>query len=168
MIHFAGLKAVGESYRLPLSYYSTNISGTLTLLQTMAAHGCKQIVFSSSATVYGQPQSVPVGEDAPLQALNPYGRTKLYVEHILRDLCASDASWRVMLLRYFNPVGAHPSGLIGEDPAGVPNNLMPFIQQVAVGRRDALTVFGNDYPTRDGTGVSWGGGGGEYACMYGC
>jgi UDP-glucose 4-epimerase len=153
VIHFAGLKAVGESVAKPLWYYENNITGTLNLLEAMKVGGCKNIVFSSSATVYGDPASVPVSEDFPTSATNPYGRTKLFIEHILRDLCKSDASWNVCLLRYFNPVGAHSSGLIGEDPKGIPNNLMPYIQQVAVGKRDCLSVFGSDYPTPDGTGV---------------
>ncbi|KAH7550074.1 hypothetical protein JRO89_XS13G0131500 [Xanthoceras sorbifolium] len=153
VIHFAGLKAVGESVHKPLLYYDNNIIGTITLLEVMAAHGCKSLVFSSSATVYGWPKEVPCTEEFPLQATNPYGRTKLFIEEICRDIHRSDSEWKVILLRYFNPVGAHPSGKIGEDPRGIPNNLMPFVQQVAVGRRPALTVFGNDYSTKDGTGV---------------
>jgi len=153
VIHFAGLKAVGESVAKPLWYYNNNIVSTLNLLEVMAAHGCKSLVFSSSATVYGQPEQVPANESTPLTATNPYGRTKLFQEEIFRDLNVSDKEWRLCLLRYFNPVGAHPSGTIGEDPKGFPNNLMPFVQQVAVGRRDKLTVFGGDYPTKDGTGV---------------
>ncbi|PRQ17407.1 UDP-glucose 4-epimerase GEPI48 [Rosa rugosa] len=153
VIHFAGLKAVGESVQKPLLYYNNNIVGTITLLEVMAAHGCKKIVFSSSATVYGWPKVVPCTEEFPLVAANPYGRTKLYIEEICRDIYRSDSEWKVILLRYFNPVGAHHSGYIGEDPHGIPNNLMPFVQQVAVGRRPALTVFGNDYNTKDGTGV---------------
>jgi len=153
VIHFAGLKAVGESVEKPLEYYDTNIGGTLSLLLTMRTTGVKHIVFSSSATVYGNPATVPIREDFPLSATNPYGRSKLNVEDILRDLVCADASWKVALLRYFNPVGAHQSGLIGEDPNGVPNNLMPFISQVAVGRRSHLNVFGGDYSTPDGTGV---------------
>ncbi|MDA3963371.1 MAG: UDP-glucose 4-epimerase GalE [Planctomycetota bacterium] len=153
VIHFAGLKAVGESCVMPLRYYQNNLTGTLHLLEAMAAVGCKQLVFSSSATVYGDPERVPVTEDCRLQATNPYGRTKLFIEEMLRDLCAADEDWKVVLLRYFNPVGAHISGRIGEDPAGIPNNLMPFIAQVAVGRREQLSVFGDDYPTPDGTGV---------------
>eukprot|EP00850_Spirogloea_muscicola_P006362 SM000030S11371 [mRNA] locus=s30:355745:358122:- [translate_table: standard] len=153
VIHFAGLKAVGESVAEPLLYYRTNVVGTLNLVELMAQYGCKQLVFSSSATVYGQPDRVPCTEDFPLQAVNPYGRTKLFIEHILQDVHAADPTWRIALLRYFNPVGAHPSGLLGEDPVGIPNNLMPFVQQVAVGRRAELTVYGSDYPTRDGTGV---------------
>jgi len=153
VIHFAGLKAVGESVRMPLHYYNNNIIGTLNLLDAMTRHGCKQIVFSSSATVYGQPKSVPCTEEFPLEATNPYGRTKLIIEGILKDVHVADPTWRIVLLRFFNPVGSHPSGNIGEDPRGVPNNLMPVVQQVAVGRRTELTVFGNDYNTRDGTGV---------------
>jgi len=152
-IHFAGLKAVGESVRLPMQYYHNNLTGTLHLVELLSKYGCKTIVFSSSATVYGQPEKVPATEDLSLGATNPYGRTKLYIEQILRDVYASDSSWSIALLRYFNPVGAHPSGLIGEDPKGIPNNLMPFVQQVAVGRRECLSVFGDDYPTKDGTGV---------------
>ncbi|KAG9132612.1 hypothetical protein Leryth_024686 [Lithospermum erythrorhizon] len=153
VIHFAGLKAVGESVHKPLLYYDNNIIGTIYLLEVMAAHGCKKLVFSSSATVYGWPKEVPCTEDFPINALNPYGRTKLFIEEICRDVYQSDSEWKVILLRYFNPVGAHPSGDIGEDPHGTPNNLMPFVQQVAVGRRPALTVFGTDYNTVDGTGV---------------
>jgi UDP-glucose 4-epimerase len=153
VIHFAGLKAVGESTEKPLEYYDVNISGTLTLLLAMRTAGVRQIVFSSSATVYGNPATVPIQEDFPLSATNPYGRSKLVIEDILRDLVLSDASWKVALLRYFNPVGAHESGLIGEDPNGIPNNLMPLVSQVAIGRRPRLNVFGGDYPTSDGTGV---------------
>jgi UDP-glucose 4-epimerase len=153
VIHFAGLKAVGESVRMPLHYYNNNIIGTLNLLDAMTRHGCKQIVFSSSATVYGQPKSVPCTEEFPLESTNPYGRTKLVIEGILKDVHVADPTWRIVLLRFFNPVGSHPSGHIGEDPRGVPNNLMPVVQQVAVGRRTELTVFGSDYNTRDGTGV---------------
>lgn len=153
VIHFAGLKAVGESVEKPLEYYDTNISGTLTLLLAMRTAGVRQIVFSSSATVYGNPATVPICEDFPLSATNPYGRSKLIIEDVLRDLVLSDPSWKVALLRYFNPVGAHESGMIGEDPNGIPNNLMPFVSQVAVGRRPHLNVFGGDYPTPDGTGV---------------
>ncbi|XP_031093489.1 UDP-glucose 4-epimerase GEPI48-like [Ipomoea triloba] len=153
VIHFGGLKAVGESVQKPLKYYNNNLIGTITLLEVMAAHGCKKLVFSSSATVYGWPKEVPCTEESPLSAANPYGRTKLFTEDICRDLHQSDSEWKIILLRYFNPVGAHPSGYIGEDPRGIPNNLMPFVQQVAVGRRPALTVFGNDYLTKDGTGV---------------
>lgn len=153
VIHFAGLKAVGESTQIPLDYYSNNVGGTLTLCQAMASAGVRRLVFSSSATVYGDPATVPIREGFPLSAANPYGRSKLMVEEILGDLCASDGSWSVDLLRYFNPVGAHPSGRIGEDPCGIPNNLMPCVAQVAVGRQAVLKVFGNDYPTPDGTGV---------------
>ncbi|MCJ8503876.1 UDP-glucose 4-epimerase GalE [Kocuria flava] len=153
VIHFAGLKAVGESAEKPLWYYRTNVAGTLNLLDAMAAHGCRSIVFSSSATVYGAPEEMPLTEKQPMDAQNPYGRTKEHIEDMLVDLAASDPSWSVALLRYFNPVGAHPSGRIGEDPTGVPNNLLPFIAQVAVGRRPTLRVFGDDYPTPDGTGV---------------
>ncbi|HYN77306.1 MAG TPA: UDP-glucose 4-epimerase GalE [Lamprocystis sp. (in: g-proteobacteria)] len=152
-IHFAGLKAVGESVQIPLEYYDNNIVGTITLCRAMAAAGVKNIVFSSSATVYGDPQTVPIGEHFPLSATNPYGRSKLFIEEILRDLNIADPAWNVVLLRYFNPVGAHPSGRIGEDPNGIPNNLMPFVAQVAVGKLPCLRVFGNDYPTPDGTGV---------------
>jgi UDP-glucose 4-epimerase len=153
VIHFAGLKAVGESVAKPLLYFENNISGTLTLLQTLAAANVRRFVFSSSATVYGDPDSVPIKESARLSATNPYGRSKLMVEQILGDLCKADSNWGIGILRYFNPAGAHCSGLIGEDPGGIPNNLMPFIAQVAIGRRSKLAVFGNDYPTRDGTGV---------------
>ena len=153
VIHFAGLKAVGESVSLPLAYYENNVGGTLSLLQVMQSHGVKNIIFSSSATVYGVPETVPIDESAPLSATNPYGQTKLMIEEILRDLYTSDNEWSVTLLRYFNPVGAHKSGLIGEDPKGIPNNLVPFIAQVAVGKRDHLMVFGDDYDTPDGTGV---------------
>ncbi|KAK6233892.1 hypothetical protein QUC31_006298 [Theobroma cacao] len=153
VIHFAGLKAVGESMKKPLLYYNNNLIGAITLLDVMAANGCKNLVFSSSATVYGWPKEVPCTEDFPLAAINPYGRTKPFIEQICRDIQHADLEWNIILLRYFNPVGAHPSGYIGEDPRGTPNNLMPYIQQVAVGRRPALTVFGNDYSTKDGTGV---------------
>lgn len=153
VIHFAGLKAVGESVEQPLSYYDTNVAGTLKLVQTMQQHHVKNIVFSSSATVYGNPATLPIREDAPLSPASPYGRSKQMVEDMLRDLAIADPQWNIAILRYFNPVGAHPSGQIGEDPNGPPNNLMPFISQVAVGKRDALNVFGNDYPTIDGTGV---------------
>jgi UDP-glucose 4-epimerase len=153
VIHFAGLKAVGESVAIPLRYYHNNIIGTLMLCEVMQAYGVKKIVFSSSATVYGTPKRVPISEDFPLQATNPYGRTKLMIEEILRDLYVSDNEWSIALLRYFNPIGAHPSGRIGEDPNGIPNNLMPYITQVAVGKLKELYVFGNDYPTVDGTGV---------------
>ncbi|XP_076922984.1 UDP-glucose 4-epimerase GEPI48-like [Bidens hawaiensis] len=153
VIHFSGLKAVGESVKKPLLYYDNNVIGTLTLLEVMDAYGCKKLVFSSSATVYGWPKEVPCTEEFPLSAANPYGRTKLMIEEICQDLYASDNRWKIILLRYFNPVGAHPSGDIGEDPRGVPNNLMPFVQQVAVGRLPTLRVFGTDYSTKDGTGV---------------
>jgi UDP-glucose 4-epimerase len=151
VIHFAGLKAVGESVEQPLLYYQNNIDSTLVLCQVMAAQGVKNLVFSSSATVYGDPQVLPIAEDAPLQATNPYGRTKLFIEHILKDLHLADPQWNITLLRYFNPVGAHSSGRIGEDPNGIPNNLMPYITQVAVGKLEELAVFGDDYPTSDGT-----------------
>jgi len=153
VIHFAGLKAVGESVEQPLSYYFNNITGTLNLCKIMAENGIKNIVFSSSATVYGDPATVPIMETFPLSATNPYGRTKLMIEEILRDLAVPDPEWNIVLLRYFNPVGAHKSGQIGEDPNGIPNNLMPYISQVAVGKLKELSVFGNDYPTPDGTGV---------------
>ncbi|MBP0596922.1 UDP-glucose 4-epimerase GalE [Herbaspirillum sp. LeCh32-8] len=153
VIHFAGLKAVGESVAQPLRYYDNNVNGSNVLFEAMGRHGVKNIVFSSSATVYGDPASVPITEEFPLSATNPYGRSKLMVEQILGDLHKSDPSWRIALLRYFNPVGAHESGLIGEDPSGIPNNLLPFIAQVADGRRAALSVYGSDYPTTDGTGV---------------
>ncbi len=153
VIHFAGLKAVGESVEKPLEYYDNNIGGTLALCEVMRDNGCKKIVFSSSATVYGDPKSVPIKENFPLSATNPYGRSKLFIEEILRDLYVSDDEWKIILLRYFNPVGAHETGLIGEDPNGIPNNLMPFISQVAVGKREYLNVFGDDYDTCDGTGV---------------
>ena len=153
VIHFAGLKAVGESVQQPLSYYDNNVVGSLRLVEAMGLCGIKTLVFSSSATVYGDPQRLPLTEDHPLSATNPYGQTKLTVEHMLRDVQRSDASWRIGILRYFNPVGAHASGLIGEDPQGMPNNLMPFVAQVAVGHRPHLNVFGDDYPTPDGTGV---------------
>lgn len=153
VIHFAGLKAVGVSVAEPLSYYDNNVSGSVALCECMAEAGVKTLVFSSSATVYGEPASVPIREDFPLSATNPYGRSKLMVEEILRDVAKSDAGWRIALLRYFNPVGAHAKGLIGEDPNDVPNNLLPYIAQVAVGKLKQLRVFGNDYPTPDGTGV---------------
>jgi UDP-glucose 4-epimerase len=153
VIHFAGLKAVGESVAAPLRYYDNNVNGTLRLCSAMREAGVRRLVFSSSATVYGNPHTVRIVEDFPLQPANPYGRSKLMVEEILRDLAAAEPGWQIALLRYFNPVGAHPSGLIGEDPRGVPNNLMPYVAQVAVGRRERLQVFGNDYPTADGTGV---------------
>ena len=153
VIHFAGLKAVGESVEKPLLYFENNVAGTISLLQALSEANVKRFVFSSSATVYGDPESVPITESARVSATNPYGRSKLMVEQILDDLAQSDQDWRIGILRYFNPVGAHPSGLIGEDPRGIPNNLMPFVAQVAVGRRKRLAVFGNDYPTPDGTGV---------------
>lgn len=153
VIHFAGKKAVGESVEKPLLYYHNNISGTLILMEVMAKHGVKNILFSSSATVYGDPATVPITEDFPLSCTNPYGRTKLMIEEILQDLQGADPKLNVCLLRYFNPVGAHKSGRIGEDPSGIPNNLMPYISQVAVGKLERLSVFGNDYPTADGTGV---------------
>ncbi len=153
VIHFAGFKAVGESVEKPLSYYHNNITGTIYLCEVMAQHNVTDIVFSSSATVYGDPETVPIQEDFPLTATNPYGRTKLFIEKILRDLHVSDDNWNIALLRYFNPVGAHESGKIGEDPNDIPNNLMPYITQVAVGKLDELSVFGDDYPTHDGTGV---------------
>ncbi len=153
VIHFAGLKAVGESVAQPLSYYDNNVGGSMVLLNVMAEAGVKTLVFSSSATVYGDPRTVPIREDFPLSATNPYGRSKLMIEDILRDMARSEPSWRIALLRYFNPVGAHSSGLIGEDPNGIPNNLMPFVAQVAAGRLPELSVFGSDYPTPDGTGV---------------
>jgi UDP-glucose 4-epimerase len=153
VIHFAGLKAVGESTEKPLEYYENNIGGTLNLCRAMSETGLRNLVFSSSATVYGEPASVPITEDFPLSATNPYGRTKLMIEEILGDIQQADERWRVVLLRYFNPVGAHASGRIGEDPNGIPNNLMPYISQVAVGRLPYLRVFGEDYPTPDGTGV---------------
>jgi UDP-glucose 4-epimerase len=153
VIHFAGLKAVGESVQIPLRYYHNNLTGTFHLCEIMESFGCRSIVFSSSATVYGNPASLPIREDFPLSATNPYGRTKLVLEQVLSDLQAANPAWNVILLRYFNPVGAHPSGSIGEDPNGIPNNLLPFIAQVAVGRLPELKVFGGDYPTPDGTGV---------------
>jgi UDP-glucose 4-epimerase len=153
VIHFAGLKAVGESVAQPLRYYDNNFSGSVALFETMAETGVKQLVFSSSATVYGDPASVPIREDAPLSATNPYGRSKLMIEDMLRDVHRADPDWRIAVLRYFNPVGAHSSGIIGEDPNGLPNNLLPFVAQVAVGKLKELSVFGSDYPTPDGTGV---------------
>ncbi|WOT06366.1 UDP-glucose 4-epimerase GalE [Shewanella youngdeokensis] len=153
VIHFAGLKAVGESVEHPLRYYENNVTGTITLCQVMAEFNVKNLVFSSSATVYGEPDTLPITEDFPTAPMSPYGQSKLMVEHILSDLCISDASWNIARLRYFNPVGAHQSGLIGEDPNDIPNNLMPFISQVAVGKREQLSVFGDDYDTPDGTGV---------------
>ena len=153
VVHFAAFKAVGESAAKPLAYYANNVGGLLTLCQAMAAHDCKTLVFSSSATVYGRPESLPIREDATLSTASPYGATKLISENILRDLERADPTWAIALLRYFNPAGAHPSGLIGEDPRGTPNNLMPYVTQVAVGRRERLQVFGSDYDTPDGTGV---------------
>lgn len=153
VIHFAGLKAVGESVEKPLLYYQNNVQGTLTLIEAMEKAGVHNLVFSSSATVYGDPASVPIDESFPLSATNPYGRSKLMVEDILRDYALANPDWNVVLLRYFNPVGAHPSGLIGEDPNGIPNNLLPYVSMVAVGTLECLSVFGNDYPTPDGTGV---------------
>lgn len=153
VIHFAGLKAVGESVAQPLRYYQNNLISTLVLCDVMANHGCKRLVFSSSATVYGMPKTVPIKEDFPLSTTNPYGATKLMIEDMLRDIAKADSEWSIALLRYFNPIGAHKSGLIGENPNGIPNNLMPYIGQVAVGKLDHLNVFGDDYPTHDGTGV---------------
>jgi UDP-glucose 4-epimerase len=153
VIHFAGLKAVGESVEKPLMYYHNNVTGSVVLCEAMAKHGCKNLVFSSSATVYGDPVALPITEDLPLSTTNPYGASKLMVEGILTDLYKSDNSWNITCLRYFNPVGAHESGMIGEDPNGIPNNLMPFISQVAVGKREKLAIFGDDYDTKDGTGV---------------
>nr|BAC24803.1 putative UDP-glucose 4-epimerase [Oryza sativa Japonica Group] len=153
VVHFAGLKAVGESVQKPLLYYDNSVNGTVNLLEVMSAHGCKKLVFSSSAAVYGSPKNSPWTEEFPLTPNNPYGKTKLVVEDICRDIYRTDPEWKIILLRYFNPVGAHPSGYLGEDPCGIPNNLMPYVQQVAVGRRPALTILGNDYATRDGTGV---------------
>ena len=153
VIHFAGLKAVGESVEFPIRYYDNNVVGSLNLFAAMTEAGVFNLVFSSSATVYGDPHTVPILENFPLQATNPYGRSKLIIEDMLRDIAHADSRWQIALLRYFNPVGAHASGLIGEDPQGIPNNLMPYVAQVAVGRRPELGVFGNDYPTHDGTGV---------------
>ncbi|GAL06189.1 UDP-glucose 4-epimerase [Photobacterium aphoticum] len=153
VIHFAGLKAVGESVEKPLAYYDNNVNGTLRLVEAMQAHGVNSLIFSSSATVYGDPASVPITENFPTQAMNPYGRSKLMVEECLRDIQHANPAMSITLLRYFNPVGAHESGMMGEDPKGIPNNLMPYIAQVAVGRRSHLSVFGHDYPTVDGTGV---------------
>ncbi len=153
VIHFAGLKAVGESVEKPLKYYDTNVNGSAVLFEVMAEHNCKSIIFSSSATVYGDPHTTPILENFPLFVTNPYGRSKLMVEEILRDIYVSDNEWKIVLLRYFNPVGAHESGTIGENPNGIPNNLMPFIAQTAVGKREILSVFGDDYDTKDGTGV---------------
>ena len=153
-IHFAALKSVGESTKIPLKYYNNNLGGTFTLLKVLAAHDCRNIVFSSSATVYGQPQSVPIREDFPTPGCtNPYGWTKLMMEQVFRDVQKADPAWNTVILRYFNPIGAHESGRIGEDPAGIPNNLLPYVAQVAVGRLKELSVFGNDYPTPDGTGI---------------
>ena len=153
VIHFAGLKAVGESVAKPMEYYHNNIGSTLVLCEVMREYGCKKLVFSSSATVYGCPETVPIKEDFPLSTTNPYGSTKLMIENILRDIYVSDDEWSIALLRYFNPIGAHKSGLIGENPNGIPNNLVPYIAQVAVGMREHLNVFGDDYDTPDGTGV---------------
>lgn len=153
VIHFAGLKAVGESQQIPISYYHNNITGTLILCEVMNKFNVRKIVFSSSATVYGLPKSVPICEDFPLSATNPYGRTKLMIEEILKDVYISDNNWSIAVLRYFNPIGAHESGRIGENPNGIPNNLMPYITEVAVGKRDKLSIFGNDYSTYDGTGI---------------
>ncbi len=153
VVHFAGLKAVGESTKKPINYFSANIAGTCILLDVMNQFNCKKLIFSSSATVYGDPDIIPIKEDAPLSATNPYGHSKLIIEELLKDLFFADNSWQIGILRYFNPVGAHKSGLIGEDPHGIPNNLMPFITQVAVGKLDKLNVFGNEYDTPDGTGV---------------
>jgi len=153
VIHFAGLKAVGESVEKPIQYYHNNVTGTLILLDLMKKYGCKKIVFSSSATVYGAPKTVPIKEDFPLSTTNPYGSTKLMIEQILKDVCVSDKDFSAIILRYFNPIGAHKSGLIGENPNGIPNNLMPYIAKVAIGELECLSVFGNDYPTKDGTGV---------------
>ena len=153
VIHFAGLKAVGESVKKPIEYYDNNLISTIVLLEVMREFGCKRLVFSSSATVYGTAKEMPLTENMPLGAINPYGRTKYFIEEILRDVFVSDDTWSIALLRYFNPIGAHESGTIGEDPKGIPNNLMPYISQVAVGRLEKLHVFGNDYNTKDGTGV---------------
>jgi len=153
VVHFAGLKSVRESVDLPLGYFQNNLAGTLQLLEVMQARGCRNLVFSSSATVYGDPRTVPIREDSPLAATSPYGRTKIMIEEVCRDLAASEPGWHIALLRYFNPVGAHPSGLIGEDPRGVPNNLMPYLLRVAAGQLEKLNIFGSDYPTPDGTGV---------------
>lgn len=153
VMHFAGLKAVGESMEIPLMYYHNNVTGTINLLRAMSKHNVKKFVFSSSATVYGNPTKVPINESAPLSPTNPYGRTKLMIEEILRDLYRADNSWRIAILRYFNPIGAHKSGKIGENPNGIPNNLMPYISQVAIGKLEKLHIFGNDYETHDGTGV---------------
>jgi UDP-glucose 4-epimerase len=151
VIHFAGLKAVGESTQIPLDYYQNNVGGTANLLEEMNRHGVKDIVFSSSCTVYGAPETLPLREDFPLQAMSPYGQTKLTIEYMLKDLAASDPDWNISILRYFNPVGAHPGGEIGEDPLGIPNNLLPYVTQVAVGTLEQLSVWGDDYDTPDGT-----------------
>ena len=153
VINFAGFKAVGESVQKPIEYYKNNIGGVIALIEVMREYGCKKLVFSSSATVYGDPKTVPITEDFPLSTTNPYGSTKLFIEYILKDLYNSDKEWDITILRYFNPIGAHPSGLIGEDPNGIPNNLAPYITKVAIGKLPYLSVFGNDYPTHDGTGV---------------
>lgn len=153
VIHFAGLKAVGESVSEPLAYFDNNVAGSITLLRALKRYRIKNLIFSSSATVYGDPQTVPITESAPLSVTNPYGRSKLMVEQVLTDLAHSDPEWRIATLRYFNPAGAHQSGLLGEDPRGTPNNLMPYVAQVAIGRRTHLSIFGDDYPTADGTGV---------------
>lgn len=153
VIHFAGYKAVGESVADPLMYYENNLTSTFNIVKMMKKYGCKRIVFSSSATVYGIPETVPIKEDFPINAINPYGRTKLFIEEFLRDMCVSDKDFSAVLLRYFNPIGAHESGLIGEDPKGIPNNLMPYICKVATGKLPILSVYGDDYPTKDGTGV---------------
>lgn len=153
VIHFAGLKSVGESIQLPIEYYANNVEGTISLIQALKVSNVKTLIFSSSATVYGDPKYVPLDEEHPIGPTNPYGRTKLHTEEMLKDLAGSDPSWRIVCLRYFNPVGAHHSGLIGEEPKGVPNNLLPFIAQVAAGKLSVLNVYGNDYPTTDGTGV---------------
>jgi UDP-glucose 4-epimerase len=153
VIHFAGLKAVGESVSQPLEYYENNVHGSMVLFRTMIRYSVKQLVFSSSATVYGDPESLPIREDAPLRATNPYGRTKLMIEEILQDIAKADPDWHIATLRYFNPIGAHKSGLIGEAPNGIPNNLLPYVAQVATGKLEKLSIFGNDYPTPDGTGM---------------
>lgn len=153
VIHFAGLKAVGESTVMPLSYYDNNIGSTISLLEVMKEYNCKNIIFSSSATVYGEPERIPIDEECQLNVTNPYGRTKLFIEQILSDLYKSDATWNIILLRYFNPIGAHKSGLIGEKPKGIPNNLLPYVAQVASGEREYVRIWGNDYPTPDGTGI---------------
>ena len=153
VIHFAGRKAVGESVRIPIDYYHNNLTGTLHLCKAMRQYGCKRIVFSSSATVYGANPRLPLQEDAPISATNPYGMTKVFIEHMLTDIALSDPDWRIALLRYFNPIGAHPSALLGENPRGIPNNLLPYIAQVTVGQLEALHIYGNDYNTPDGTGI---------------